>query len=168
MPDSPDVLAEIHRILEASLGGPPATGEVAARDFHRFAFAVDDLNALYFDEAYAKANGLPGIIAPPLFALAATHEDVPLHRLQVDGIARSESQAAIYKHFKRVVAGGTEYEFFQPLRPGDRLTAERGVGQIFQKEGRSGTLTFVESISTWKNQRGEKVAVQRFTSIYRE
>ncbi len=148
-------------------GYPSVTGEVTAKEIKRFAYATDDLNAIYLDEEHARSVGLPGVVAPPLFVVVVTHDDTPLHEMEEDGIGTSPARAVIQKHFKRVVAGGTECEFFQHVRPGDVLTAQRQSGEVYQKQGRSGPLLFAESITTWINQRGEKVATQKFTSIYR-
>jgi hypothetical protein len=38
---------------------------------------------------------------------------------------------------------------------------------MYEKQGRSGPMVFVVSESTYRNQHGKVVGVQRFTSIYR-
>lgn len=165
MADEPVLDEELRRVLDRT--GPPAVGEVTAKEIKRFAYAIDDLNPLYLDEEYARSVGLPGVVAPPLFVVVPTHDDTPLNETQPDGIGKSPAREIIQKHYSRVVAGGTEYEFFQHVRPGDVLTAERRSGEVYQKQGRSGPLLFSESITIWTNQRGEKVATQKFTSIFR-
>jgi hydroxyacyl-ACP dehydratase HTD2-like protein with hotdog domain len=65
------------------------------------------------------------------------------------------------------VAGGTEYEFHEHIRPGDTLTATRRIADMYEKQGRSGPMAFVVSETTYRNQHGKVVGVQRFTAIYR-
>lgn len=155
--------------MRAALGRemPPITGEVTAKEIRRYVYAVDDLNAIYLDDASAREAGLGGIVAPPLFVSVPTRNDVPLSELAEDGIARSSSSLRMSEKIRRVVAGGTEYEFFDYIRPGDVLTATRRIVDLYEKQGRSGPMAFVVSETTWRNQQGKVVAVQRFTSVYR-
>ena len=44
------------RALVGSSWGDPTKGEVLRKESVRFAQSVNDLNPLYFDEAYAKAG----------------------------------------------------------------------------------------------------------------
>ena len=48
--------------------------------------------------------------------------------------------------------GGTDIEFFAPIRVGDTLTARSKIVDIYQKEGRSGPLIFVVRETTYTNQ----------------
>ncbi len=146
---------------------PPTTGVVTAQEVERYAYATDDLNPLYLDDAYARAAGLPGVVAPPLFLGVPNRNDVPLSELAEDGIAKASSSVAMSDKIKRVVAGGTEYELFEHVRPGDTLTATRRIADMYEKQGRSGPMLFVVSESTYRNQHGKVVGVQRFTAIYR-
>ena len=45
------------------------------------------------------------------------------------------------------------------LRPGDVVTVRSAVHDVYEKTGRSGTMTFVVMRLTLTNQRGERVAV---------
>lgn len=165
MPDGTLLTPEIREALDRDRR--LARGEVTEKEIKRFAYATDDLNGIYLDDACAKSAGLPGIVAPPLSVVVFTREDHPLGELQEDGIGKARGRSVLYQRLPRVVAGGTEYDFFQHIRPGDVLTSESRTGNVFEKQGRSGPLLFVESVTTWTNQRGEKVAVQRFTAVYR-
>jgi hypothetical protein len=50
---------------------------------------------------------------------------------------------------------------------GDVITVQKRLAQMYEKEGRSGPLVFVEMEFTFTNQRGEMVARESFTRIYR-
>jgi len=162
MPDEPLLTDEVREDLKRE--ATTISGQVTAADIARFAYAVDDGNPLYADEGYARAAGFDGVIAPPLFLMVPTRTDRPLSDLQEDG---TPPRTAPSEKLRRVVAGGTEYEFFQHMRPGDTITATRRIIDSYEKRGRSGPLVFVVSETAYRNQRDEKVAVMRFTSIHR-
>jgi hypothetical protein len=67
--------------------------------------------------------------------------------------------------FKRGVAGGDELELYQPVRPGDVITSTAKVVDIREREGRAGRMLFTITETTFRNQRGEVVAVNRSTNI---
>jgi hypothetical protein len=72
----------------------------------------------------AGASGRPvGESLGPLFFEVPMREAVSLADLRPDGIAKSR-QAPIPLKVDRVMAGGQEVEFLQPVYPGDTLTAE--------------------------------------------
>jgi acyl dehydratase len=110
--------------------------------------ATDDLNPLYLDEGYARQNRHGGIIAPPLFYMAPLTDPVPETDLRKDGLPREGRFPIPPVPLERpggvpLVDGGTEVEFFVPIRSGDRLTARTRIVDIYQKEGKSGPLVFV-------------------------
>jgi hydroxyacyl-ACP dehydratase HTD2-like protein with hotdog domain len=47
------------------------------------------------------------------------------------------------------------------------VTVVKRIIDMYEKEGRSGTLVFVTQEFTFTNQRGEMVAREQFTRIYR-
>jgi hydroxyacyl-ACP dehydratase HTD2-like protein with hotdog domain len=63
--------------------------------------------------------------------------------------------------------GGTEIEFFAPIRAGDTITGRCKITDIYQKDGRSGPLIFVVRESTYTNQRGEVVLIEKGAAILR-
>ncbi len=54
---------------------------------------------------------------------------------------------------------GKDIEFGVPIRPGDVLTSVATVHDIYEKTGRSGTMSFIVLRTVVTNQRGEQVAV---------
>jgi acyl dehydratase len=67
---------------------------------------------------------------------------------------------------RRVLHGEQEFEYVRPLRAGDVLTAEAKVKDRFEKEGkRGGTMTFIVTETTFRDQNGEIVAYSRGTTI---
>ena len=53
------------------------------------------------------------------------------------------------------------------MRPGDVLTLTSTVLDIYEKQGRSGRLIFQINRDSYTNQRGEQVAVEIKTTIFR-
>jgi acyl dehydratase len=58
----------------------------------------------------------------------------------------------------RGVDGGKAVEVHAPIRPGDVLRAVTTIADIYEKTGRSGTMTFIVQRMTFANQRDEPVA----------
>jgi 3-methylfumaryl-CoA hydratase len=65
------------------------------------------------------------------------------------------------------MAGETRVELGERVVAGDVITVEKRLARLYEKEGRSGPLVFVEMEFTFTNQRGEMVARENFTRIYR-
>jgi acyl dehydratase len=165
MADESLITEEARAMLGQPLG-PPSSGEVLHKEIQRYAYAAGDDNPLYFDADYARAAGYAGTIAPPLFFDVPLREAVPLSELRTDGLAKA-SQAPVPLKVNRVMAGGQEVEFLQPIYPGDTLTAETRLVDITERTGRSGPLVLVVRETTYTNQHGEVVVKSRSTSIVR-
>lgn len=146
---------------------PPWTIEVTALDVKRFAVATDDRNPLYTDAEQAKQSRYGGLIAPPLFYMAPLTDPVPEDELRPDGLPYEGRFPIPPTPLPRLMDGGTDIEFFAPIRVGDTLTAHSKIVDIYQKDGRSGPLIFVVRETTYTNQNDEVVVVEKGSSILR-
>ena len=146
---------------------PPWTIEATKLDITRFAVATDDINPLYLDEKYAKKSLHGGLIAPPLFYMAPLTNPVPETELRPDGLPYEGKFPIPPTPLPRLMDGGTEIEFFAPIRAGDTLTGRCKILDIYQKEGRTGPLIFVVRESRFTNQKGELVLIEKGASILR-
>ncbi len=128
----------------------PVTMEVEKGAIIRFAQAIGDDNPVYTDEAAARKTRYGGLIAPPTFlrSVRGIHLDLPF------GLP-----------FNRVLDGGSEWEYFQPVRPGDRITAVGRISDIRERAGRLGLMILVTTVLTYRNQFDEVVATQTNTLI---
>jgi len=61
--------------------------------------------------------------------------------------------------WRRGMDAGKDVEFGVPIRPGDAITVRSTLHDVYEKTGRSGSMTFVVLRLTLANQRGERVAV---------
>ena len=66
----------------------------------------------------------------------------------------------------RMTRIGNAYEFFQPLRPTDRITATWRLTHLEARPTRLGEMLFVDSDVRYTNQRGELLAVNRETVAF--
>ena len=146
---------------------PPWTIEVTTLDVKRFSVATDDLNPLYLDEDKASRSCYGGLIAPPLFYMAPLTNPVPESELRADGLPYEGKFPIPPTPLPRLMDGGTEIEFFVPIRVGDTLTGRCKITDIYQKDGRTGPLIFVVRETSFTNQRGELVLIEKAASILR-
>ncbi len=128
----------------------PVTLEVEKGAISRFAEAIGDDNPLYNDEAAARKTHYGGLIAPPTF-------------LRSMRAVRPELNFEI--PFDRVLDGGSDWEYFQPVRAGDRITALAKITDIMERTGRLGLMIFITTVITYTNQFDEIAATQTNTSI---
>lgn len=131
----------------------PATDEVDKSAIRKFAAAIDDDNPIYDDEEYCKSKGFDSLVAPPTFLTTFRASEVPDIKLQFGKVG---------------LHGGQSYEFFKPIKAGDKITYSNRVAEVFERDGRSGKMVFMVTETTYTNQNGETVAVARSTGIRRE
>ena len=142
-----------------------AWDRVERSEIRRFAQAIMDPDPIYYDDAAAKARGLPGVVAPPLFPLYAFRFP-PVNEDALAGAADADDfhGGAFLPRLglpdipvpqKGLLNGGNDIEFFRYARIGDRLTAQCELVDIYEKTGRSGLMVFVEMAMTFTNQDGD-------------
>jgi acyl dehydratase len=144
---------------------------VTARDIRRYALAIDDPNPIYYDENAAKKGKYGGFVAPPGFVYWATHGenlDMRAKDLEVDGLTPGAFLGI--PEIPNIwslgwVRGGEELEFVEPLRVGDRVSVTCKLLNVYEKEGKSGKLVFLNSEHVYRNQKGELLAKQQLTFI---
>ena len=145
--------------------GEPVIMEVEKGAIKRFADAVGDRNPLYWDEEYAKSSRYGSIVAPPGFFGWPTRweRSMPffseLRQEVVDTIAKTG--------YSRLLAGGIEFDFFQPVRAGDILASVAKVTSIQERETKTGKMILSTIETTFINQNGDIVAKERSTLIHR-
>jgi acyl dehydratase len=134
-------------------------------DIARFARATGETDPVHFDPAVAEEAGYEDVPAPTMFPYAIRmHASTLYADLEPDGSPTADVPPL---PTKRAMAGETSISFGVPIVAGDVITVSRRVGDMYEKEGRSGPLVFVVMEFSFTNQRGEQVAHERFTRIYR-
>ena len=150
MSTAPSFLTEEMRRAAIGLESDPKTIEVEKGAIIKFAEAIGDENPVYNDEEEARASRYGGLIAPPTFLRSAVS-------------ARPELPFEV--PFERLLDGGSDWEYFEPVRPGDRITAVSRIEDINERNGRIGLMLISTIIITYTNQFGQVVATQTNTSI---
>jgi acyl dehydratase len=141
--------------------------QVTATDIARFAHATGETNPIHFDREAAVDAGYTDVVAPTLFTyVIRMHAStlVPPDQLEPDG---SPTVDVPPLPTRRAMAGETTVELGERVVAGDVITVEKKLARMYEKEGRSGPLVFVEMEFTFTNHRGEMVARENFTRIYR-
>ena len=128
----------------------PLTMEVEKGAIMKFAEAIGDSNPLWTDEVTARKSRYGGLIAPPTF-------------LRCIRIERPELPFEL--PFTRLLDGGSDWEYFQPVRVGDRITAKNEMIDLQERVGRMGLMIIMTNLITYVNQFEEVVATQTNTSI---
>ncbi|MBI2911578.1 MAG: MaoC family dehydratase N-terminal domain-containing protein [Chloroflexi bacterium] len=144
------------------------TDTIESGAIRRYAQAMGNPSPLYLDEEYARGTRYGGVIAPPLFlgTLAAYPPGYP--EPSEDGIGGRTAAEQVDLPLKRVIVGGQEWEFFEPARPGDRITVTSRLVELRETVGRqSGPMIVNVKESTYTNQRGQVVAICRHTRLLR-
>ncbi len=136
--------------------------EIGRALIRRFALSVDSMNPLYQDEKFASKSRYRGIIAPPTMIFELNHSIGA--EIGEDGTPE-EAFGRLPPPFTTVIRGGNEYEFHQPVRPDDVVTARQKIVQIYERQGKTGPLGFVVNELTYYNQHGEKLGLNRETVI---
>lgn len=127
----------------------PITYEVERGAIVKFAQAIGDGNPLFNDEEAARRTRHGGMIAPPTFM-----------RLLISNPAPSFSSP-----YPANLDGGSQWEYFYPVRPGDRITVTTKLSELFERPGRLGNMLFSVRETRYVNQFGNVVALQRTTGI---
>lgn len=146
--------------------GEAVTAVVTRREAQRYARAVGDLSPIYFDEDAALAAGYDGLVAPPTFVGHAVVEGSTLDDLREDGLWVDRGRK-VRLGVSRTMFGGEEWEFHRPVLIGDAITAQRRLGAVEEKTGRTGPFVLLHYETTFTNQRDEVVAVSRLVGIAR-
>jgi N-terminal half of MaoC dehydratase len=127
----------------------PTTIPIERGKIREFALACFDRNPEYTEAASPPV--------PPTFLTVRnfwmTGETSPLARVGLD--------------LRRLLHGGEEYVFHgPPPRGGDELTMQTRVDKVYEKQGkRGGTMTFVESVTEFRDADGALRVECRSTAI---
>ena len=130
----------------------PFEYEVGREKIREYANAVGETDRIYFDRGVAKAEGFRDVVAPPMFAVvySASAMGPPIFDVIGDLLPR-------------MVHGGQEFVWGEPVCAGDTITTQASVKEIYEKDGKS--FYVFESVS--KNQDGQKTVRATWTNIVR-
>lgn len=136
----------------------PVTIEIDKTLLKRFAVAVkspNPPNPLYADESYAAKTEYDDIIAAPTLCGGFPWLGPILEKVNPS-----------MGKYRVGLNGGNEYEFYEPIRAGDVLTARPKLVNLSEKPRDDGGVMLVLDLeATFSNQRGEQVLAARQTLL---
>ncbi len=153
------ITEEIRRMLNVERDitvSPP----ISANDIRKWAIAVywpDTPPKVFWDEAHAKNSRWGGLIAPQEFNPFTW----PIERREATRIGGPQGK----EPGQRGMNGGSEATYGVPMRPGDVIRSSTQLVDVYEKTGKLGVMMFVVNETTWTNQDGEMIKVDRKVSI---
>jgi acyl dehydratase len=135
----------------------PITVEVDKTAVRMFARAVGYTDLIYYDEAYAKSKGYRSLPAPMGFL------GHPIFRPDI--ASRPLYVMSFKSPYKRVLNGGTDIEYYEPICAGDILTSTAKIADISERSASMGPMLIITGETNYKNQKGKVVARFRGTLI---
>ena len=138
--------------LAIGVESAPEFVEIDRTVVKRVVEALSDTNPLWSDEEFAKSTSLGGVVAFP----------VVLHP--------SSRSVNLQSQFKNPFTGGNiisgdEWEFLEPIRPGDTLKVTAKIADLTESEGRRRML-FITIENTYRNQHGRVAMIARRTTVH--
>lgn len=150
-----------------------ATVHVERGPVARFASAVSDENPVYHDLAAAREAGFESIPAPPTFTFSAATfwgvfpEDQPADPTGGKGNPMRSLMQELMKDGGVVLHGEQEFEYHQPVQAGDTLHRRGEIVDLYTKEAKGKTMTFLVMETVYRNDAGDPVVTERFNLIHR-
>jgi acyl dehydratase len=161
--------------VDTELIGQPTTASrvhVERGAVSYFASAVKDENPIFHDENAAHAAGFDDIPAPPTFSFAMNHmgrhpEDQPPDPTggknpMFEAMGRLMSKGGLVLH------GEQEFVYHRPIVVGDVLVGQGTLIDMYERESKGRTMTFIVVETVWRDDRsGDPVVTERFNLIHR-
>jgi len=131
----------------------PTEYEIGREKIKEYANAIGDNNPLYHKREAGKESKYGDNIAPPTFAVV--HAGAPVGKVLMDG--------ELSLNLMMLVHGEQDFEFGEVVKPGDVITTDCEIGDIYEKKGKDFLVVKTES----KNQRGDMVVRATWTFVIR-
>ena len=123
----------------------------------RYAQAIGDPNPLYNDPDLASKTKHGRILAPPGFTGWPVKAGRPAEKV-FELLVKAGAPP-------RVLDGGVEFEFIEPIGAGDTLTATPRIASITERETRLGKAMFTTIETAFVNREGNVAVKSRSTLI---
>lgn len=146
--------------MRAAVGveSEPQTYEVTTTGVWMFARSVGYADPAFYDEAHARSQGHPSLLAPPGYL--GTLVCGP------GTVSSPFSFVGLPLPYQRVLNGGNDLEYFGPVFAGDVLTATTRVADLRERAGSLGPMLIVTLETAYRKAGGPPVAAMRTTLIF--
>lgn len=138
-----------------------------------FARAVKDDRPLFRRADAAREAGFDDIPVPPTYPIAMGYwgrfdEDQPDDDPSREGNVLMEVIGALMEERGGIMLHGEqEFRYHRPLVVGDRLTHEGRIVDLYEKESKGATMTFVVQEDEYRDPGGDLVLTARLNLIHR-
>ncbi len=156
---APSVVTDEMRALIGKEGEPTIL-EVEKTGCRMFARAVGHTDLIFYDEDYAKSKGYRSIVAPPGFF------GTPIYRPGGGRGGDAEMGGRGFSvPYKRVLNGGTEYEYFDTVCAGDVLEARTKITGFQERVGSIGPMLITTRETTYTRRSDGKVVGKMYGTV---
>ena len=131
----------------------PTLNEVERGAIRRFAESLGDGNPVYFDADYARASGLPNVMAPPTFPLS-------FH-------TGSDLREVLGVPLRSLITAECGFEYERPICAGDRLLVTSRVAEVSERPGATGRVEVAVLEDEGRDEEGRLVYRLRRTFVVR-
>ena len=141
--------------MKAAIGvdGPESVAEVTTTGCRLFARAVGHKDLIFYDQEAAAVRGYRSIVAPPGYL------GTPIYRPAADGPRPDGAPGGGFSvPYKRILNGGTSYEYLEPVVAGDVITSRSKITEFQEREGSIGSMLITYRETEYTRQDGTIVA----------
>jgi len=171
-----DSSANFAHAVAALVGRPVGSGKASVAPdavnqpmIRHWAAAFEDANPVYTDPEFASGTRFGGIVAPPLMLQTWTMATPMITGIAERGGAPVPSEGTspmtVFDEagFVGTLASNSEFEIMRYLRIGETISATTVIESVSeQKKTRIGPGHFVTWVTTYVDDNGETVGIQRF------
>lgn len=151
-----EMLVEARKLIGRETKPVPGRYPVEYDPIRRYCHMNDDTNPLFLDPEYAKKTGYGEVIVPPLMVANFAGQGIWPPATEIPTLP------PVLTPGDRNINLTTEYEFFKPVKVGDRLSIKSRIADIYIKAIRLDPKAFwTETERIITNQNGEVVAMSR-------
>jgi hypothetical protein len=148
----PSVITEDMR-AQVGVAGSATVHEVTSTGCRLFARAVGHTDLVFYDADTAQARGYRDILAPPGYL------GTPVFRPSDGGNGEDGPPGGRMNiPYKRILNGGTTYEYMEPICAGDVISSRGQVSEFQERTGSIGPMLIVYRETTFTRQDGPVVA----------
>jgi acyl-CoA thioesterase FadM len=140
---------------QIGLESKPYALHIEVEDVLRFAVMIEAGMPWLTDVVAARAGRYSGLVAAPTYLIV-------MRQLET----RAIEALGIHIPFVNGVDGGSEWEYLEPVRPGDLITATTRLADYYERETSFGTTLFQVFEMVYRNQFDHVVVRQRDTRIF--
>ncbi|MEX2373293.1 MAG: MaoC family dehydratase N-terminal domain-containing protein [Dehalococcoidia bacterium] len=142
--------------MRAQIGveGQATLHEVTSTGCRLFARAVGHIDLVFYDAEVARERGYRDILAPPGYLGTPVYPPVG----RGEGGEGAPMGGGLKIPYKRILNGGTTYEYMEPICAGDVISSRSQVAEFQERTGSIGPMLIVYRETTYTREDGAVVA----------